>query len=370
MRKFLIRTDSSIEIGTGHVFRCLSLAEGLQKRGWHIIFLCRDFEGAFIEVIRSKGFEVIKLPADLSGVYSEAKRLKRFEGTVLKHASWLNASQAEDAVAVTHALMPLNCNHQDWLFVDHFALDARWESYFQSVFGFQLAVIDGQADRAHSAALLLDPTICLTTNKWKAFISSNTQLYQGLSYIPIHPRFFIAQGNSTVRVKLQTILIGFGGVDLNNYTRTALQALLELPISNIDVHVIVGRNYPHLSELETICQQFDFVFLHVQTDKVEALMQKADLAIGAGGSMAWERCLLYLPTLVAVIADNQRQQVACLEKQGIAINVGDDPERFSVEIKEVVMNLILNPDKLMAMSKRAYVLAGDVKPNAWVGLFE
>ena len=60
--KIVFRTDASLQIGTGHVMRCLTLAHVLRERGAKCRFVCREHPGNLIGVIREQGFEVLALP--------------------------------------------------------------------------------------------------------------------------------------------------------------------------------------------------------------------------------------------------------------------------------------------------------------------
>ena len=60
----LFRVDASLQIGTGHVMRCLTLATALRDRGAGCRFVCRDHEGNLLVRIRQAGFETAALPRD------------------------------------------------------------------------------------------------------------------------------------------------------------------------------------------------------------------------------------------------------------------------------------------------------------------
>lgn len=364
-----IRVDASKQIGTGHIYRCLSIAEQIKHR-YQVVFISRLFDGHLMDVIHQRGFEVIALAEDLSEWSEVAVHQTNDHPKVLKHSHWLQATQTEDALATYHALKARLVQTGDKLLVDHFALDAEWEGYIQSQLGLPVVVIDGQADRVHAAQVVVDPTVCAKSNKWRNMLAEGISLYKGAGYIPLSSAFFKLQKQVQLRSRLSTILIAFGGVDIQDFTGVALQALLEMPLQGVQIKVVVGQNYPNLLTLKSCCEQFDHINCFVQTTHMAELMLQADLAIGAGGSMAWERCLLGLPTLAAVIADNQREQVACLVSKGVARSIGDQVENVGPEIQAAIEAFQQTPHSLTTMSEAAMTLMDEASNHQWLTIFE
>jgi len=149
--KILIRTDSSVQIGTGHVMRCLTLADELRERGAEIVFVCRDFAGNLCGYIEEKGYIVQGYIVHRLPVSDTPKQ--NTEGN-LKHAAWLGADWQTDARQVEEIIKDFN-THPDWLVVDHYALDERWERYLRS-YVKKIMVIDDLADRPHDCEVIDD----------------------------------------------------------------------------------------------------------------------------------------------------------------------------------------------------------------------
>lgn len=350
-----IRTDASIEIGTGHVYRCLSIARELKRNGIESKFLCRVFEANLIDLIEAEGFQVIKLPEVLP-----AKQTGEAEPK-LKHSHWLHGTQAEDFAAVKKVA---SISSVDCLLIDHFALDCTWQTLAKKSFSCKTLVIDGQADRAHCSDWMIDPNLCVEPSKWQGLLAEGCQLKQGMDFVPVSPAF--ENITPTVRKQLQTILIGFGGVDQANYTLKALKVVLQLPVK---VLVVVGKNYPHQTELKASCealQDSEKVELHIQTKLMAELMTQADLAIGAGGTMIYERCMAWLPSLVTVVADNQQHQVDCAVALDFAAEVST--ENYEQGLSVVLHQFLNQPAKLEAMSSKAKQLADSRQKHAWTEL--
>ena len=360
---FFFRVDASVQIGTGHVYRCLSLAQSLVSLGFTVRFLTRLLDGHLAELIHKRGFEIISLPRQLPSIEQDEVEPK------LKHSDWLEASQAQDANVCIERLQIFNLTEQDWILVDHFALDAVWESALTATFNCKIAVIDGQADRSHHADVLIDPTPCSISEKWDGLLESKTRLFFGFPYIPIESSFQRNQKRAQVRTSLTRLLIAFGGVDQPNYTYSALQAVLRLNNAIIKVDVVVGKYYPHFEELAVLAKNVANEDIHCQTDKMSELMLKADFAIGAGGTMVWERCMLWLPSIVTPIADNQIEQVTCLQKLGVAEILISPIEGYSEKLYQVLSELLSQPENVMAMSLHAKALTHQVDESAWFKVF-
>src|ERR1700727_586994 len=135
MMKIAFRVDASPQIGTGHFMRCLTLADALRRHGANTRFVCRQLPDDFLLMLKRGGHECARMPQDPPG---ESDR-------DLRHSGWLGTSRAHDAAQTIHALAG---DSWDWLIVDHYALDARWESALRAS-ARMIAVIDDIADRAH-----------------------------------------------------------------------------------------------------------------------------------------------------------------------------------------------------------------------------
>lgn len=351
-----IRADASKEIGSGHIFRCLSVAHELKQAGIGTTFICRRFAGNLIDLVINQGFEVVALPGNLQPLSAE----NLISEPVLPHSEWLHASQNEDFEATFEAIKN-HIQHGDQFLIDHFALDCVWEKRLMSEFSITALVIDGQADRKHCADFLIDPNLCIQPKKWTDWISQSTQLKQGFDYVPIASQFEAKQFQ--IRTKLERVLIGFGGVDNFDFTFKALTSLVDFPLK---FDVVVGKHYAKLSNLESFSEQHKNVTLHVQTNQMAELMAAADLAVGAGGTMVWERCIAYLPSILISIAPNQIEQVFCVKKLGIGVVLTTD--KFESELVDHVKSMLEKPYRLQTMSVKAQSYAKKRQTQAWTKL--
>lgn len=308
--KVAFRADASLDIGTGHVMRCLTLADGLAARGADCQFICRTHEGNLVEFIRSKGYTTHALPAGVT--------LPR-SCTDLAHAPWLGATQAEDAEACAPIL---TAQRPDWLIVDHYSLDARWERALAPHYR-KLMVIDDLADRPHACDLLLDQTFGREAADYRPLVPAYSRLLCGSQYALLRPEFAALRPYSLrrrARPALRELLITMGGVDKDNATRQVLQALRSCPLpADCRVTVVMGATAPWLDDIREQAHDMPWpTRVLVGVSDMAQLMADSDLAIGAAGATSWERCCLGVPTIMLVLAENQRKIAQALCEAGAA----------------------------------------------------
>lgn len=307
------RADASLQIGSGHVMRCLTLADALAANGADCRFICRDHPGNLVSLIRSKGYVVHVLPMLPAMSAPHAG---------LAHANWLGGSQQQDADACAALLAAWPA---DWLVVDHYGLDASWEKALAG-FGRRIMVIDDLADRPHCCDVLLDQTLGRAASDYRELVPVACTLLCGSPYALLRPEFAALRYASLQRRetgRLQQILITMGGVDKDNVTCQVLQALslCDLPQDCV-LTVIMGETAPWLALVRQQAQHMAWpTRVLAGVNNMAQWMADSDLAIGAAGATAWERCCLGLPTLMMVLADNQRLVASRLAQAGAAASV-------------------------------------------------
>lgn len=308
-RRIVFRADASLQMGTGHVMRCLTLADTLAAAGADCQFICREHPGNLAAFIRQRGYPVHLLA--LSAIPAQANPTA--------HAAWLGAGIAQDAddtAALLSSLRP------DWLVVDHYALDARWETP-QRRHVTRLMTIDDLADRQHDCDLLLDQNLGRQGSDYDSLVPPHCPRLAGARYALLRPEFAALRPDSLQRRQvgtLSSVLVTMGGVDKDNATGRILQALAGscLP-HDCRITVVMGATAPWLQDVTMLAATLPWpVEVRVNVRDMARLMADADLAIGAAGSTSWERCCLGLPTLMAVLADNQREAASYIEESGAA----------------------------------------------------
>ena len=368
--KIVFRTDASLQIGTGHVMRCLTLADALAARGGDCQFICREHPGHLIDYIRTKGFIVHSLPvvalAD-TDVYAIEPGSASPEPA---YRHWLGATQAQDAEVCTPILAELN---PDWLIVDHYALDNRWERALEPHY-LQLMAIDDLADRPHVCHVLLDQTFGREIADYNPLVPSACRLLCGSQYALLRPEFAALRPYSLqrrARPALRELLITMGGVDKDNATGQVLHALRTCPLpAGCRITVVMGATAPWLDEVRKQAQDMPWsTRVLVGVSDMAQLMVDSDLAIGAAGATSWERCCLGLPTIMLVLAENQRKVALGLQRAGAARLI-DLTQHATIQLKELLVPFIDAPSELLHMSECAADIVDGAGPDAVVQQME
>ena len=326
--KIVFRTDSSIKMGAGHLMRCFTLADELNKQNHQITFICRNLTGNLISLLEKKKYKVIIIPVvhnfTTNNIYLE----------------WLGATQKYDAEQ-TIRVLPKNV---DLLIIDSYALDEIWHQRLRK-FTKKIMVIDDLADRSFDCDILLNQNLGAQIKKYKGRVSNECELLLGCDYALLRSEFpnlreiALEKRKNTKVVK--NILISLGGIDEHNKTYDILK---EIP-DDLNIVVVLGMASLYNEMIKKYTMNKENIKIIVGADNMAELMLNADLAIGAGGSTSWERCCLGLPTLLYITANNQKPIAGNLEQIGAVKIVSN--------LKDDLHNILNNFSIWQFMSKRA-----------------
>jgi UDP-2,4-diacetamido-2,4,6-trideoxy-beta-L-altropyranose hydrolase len=330
------RTDASLLIGSGHVMRCLTLADALLAQGAQCHFISRKHPGHLLEVIRQSGHAVTALPEVRPSLETANDPVPQ-----PSHAAWLGCDWQTDAKQTGAILADLQ---PEWLVVDHYALDLPWEEAVAPHYR-KLLVIDDLADRPHRCDLLHDQNLGRQLQDYAGLVPTYCQLLIGPHYALLRPEFASLRAYSLQRRQVQPalrrLLITMGGVDHPNATCQVLQTLkaCALPVE-CRITVVMGLTAPWLQNVRELAAQMPWpTEVLVNVKDMAQRMADSDLAIGAAGSTSWERCCLGLPTLMVVLAENQRPGSKALEAVHAARLIGGVSD-IKTQLPLVVRELI------------------------------
>lgn len=337
--RIVFRADASVQIGSGHVMRCMTLADELRRRGAEIRFICRAHAGNLIALLTQRDYPVVIVAPGRESADAPPEP-----------AAWLGASSAEDALATRAALADWR---PDWLVVDHYALAAPWESALKDAVG-RIMVIDDLADRPHDADLLLDQNhYADAEDRYRGLVAAQCRLLLGPHYALLRPQFAAARESRRWRDgEVRHLLICFGGADADNLTARAIDAFLAARQAAVTAEVVIGGANPHWPELASRYGALQNVRLHREVSDMAALMKQADLFLGAGGSMTWERSAVALPGLTIAVAANQQRLCEDLEVIGGGLHLGDPATASAASIAAALRLLVRHPHLLRAFGAR------------------
>lgn len=334
----VFRADASIDVGSGHVMRCLVLADELVRRGATCTFICREHPGHLGALIRERGHALHLLPFSASDIGHH------IHGTA--HASWLGADQLNDA---KETLRVLDDPAVDRLVVDHYGIDQAWERIVRPKVA-RICVIDDIADRHHEADLLLDQNLGDKEGAYRRLVPDRCITLFGPRYALLAPAFKALRSESIAQRRsrpMRNVLITMGGVDKDNVTSWVLRELAESRTTEgLHVTVVMGRTAPWVEDVRTLARTLPWsVEVLVDVKNMASLMAEADLAVGAAGSTSWERCCLGLPSVLMVLAENQRPIAEALASAG-AVRVVDHAHPQAGRTFRATMELLLTDEAL------------------------
>ena len=337
----LFRVDSSNIIGSGHVVRCLNLANELKARGASIHFVCRDHIGNVNKLIVQHNYQLTLLP-----------NIKFYNSTNADTINpWIGLNWEIDA---DETILLIKKNKPNWLIVDHYGIDTNWEKklrpYVDNIF-----VIDDLVDREHNCDILLDQNLHNNTKeRYKMLVPDNAKLFLGPHYAILKSDF---SRNTNTRIRngiIKNILVYYGSIDICQHIFTLLDALNNIGNNEIVVKIILGNMNDNCTAFDQLSRySFNIEIINV-SNRISEMMNDADIAIGACGISQWERCCMGLPSIVVVTADNQKEDAEILSRLGAVINMGDIDNITTSNYEDSLVKLFLLPDEVKKMGNLSY----------------
>jgi UDP-2,4-diacetamido-2,4,6-trideoxy-beta-L-altropyranose hydrolase len=320
----LFRADAGFRIGTGHVMRCLALAQAWQDAGGRAVFVSAGLSPLETR-LRSEGFAVESL-AEEPG----------------------SAADAERTVEIARR------DGAEWVALDGYHFGDDYERALHTA-GLRVFAFDdfGHADHRH-ADIVLNQNLHAAEALYPRR-GPSTQLLLGTRFGLLRREFGKWRGwHRQIPEVARKVLVTLGGSDPDNVTAVVLDALGRVGIDGLEAVVLVGAGNPRYDELAAAARRMPGVRVVRSADDMPALMAWADAAIGAGGTTAWERAFLQLPSVLVVLAENQREVAHGLQQVGAAVCVEGRDARAPDRLVAVVRGLLTDP----SARRRAAEVAG------------
>lgn len=339
-----IRTDASFAIGSGHIMRCLTLAEQLRKKAVNVLFICRELAGNLNNFIADRGFDLYILPPPHEGISQELNWNY--------HASWLEVPWEQDADETVAYLQ--KHGNIDCLIVDHYAIEKNWEQR-QRRFVQRIMVIDDLADRAHDCDLLFDQNLAeYPEEKYQGLLPNHCIQLIGPKYALLRQEFIEIRKHLRHRDgSIQRVVLYFGGADLYDLASKVLEAIWIMNIPQVQFDVVAGGQNSHAEKVQELCSQMPNTRYYCQVSNMSELMTGADLAIGGAGGTTWERCFLGLPAIIFSMADNQTANAELISRRGAACYMGRGDSFDCGKFIAIFQSLLRQPEYVMKMSRSA-----------------
>ena len=301
--------------------RCLAIAETVTLAGWRIVFFSSSETATTAPALVAAGYDLEVL-----------------------------ADNADDARELPQRL----AGGADLLVVDHYGRDAVFERACRP-WARRILALDDATGQGHDCDLLLDAATS-DPALYRDHVPAHAQLLLGPAYATLRPAFLAGRSEALARragAPVRNILISLGATDPANATCRVLDAL-EPMLGESAVTVVLSSRAPHLAEVRR--RASSAITLRTDVGDMAELMTKADLAIGAAGSSAYERAVLGLPTVMVTLADNQRGICGLFERAGAAANVGEVDGGFAYRLQAMVTNLMTDTHARVAMANAASAL--------------
>lgn len=332
MRLF-IRADADTKIGTGHLMRCLALAQAWQDNGGSATFISHCESSALRQRLVEEGMEFIPIEKPHPDSGDIERTLDILDGASNQHAK-----------------------NSIWFVIDGYHFDAAYQKKIKDA-GYKLLWIDdyGHADH-YFADLVLNQNVSADESLY-THREPYTRLLLGTRFALLRREFRKWQGwKREIPDLAKKVLVTLGGGDPDNVTLKVIKALKLTAISDLEVKIVVGPANPNLETLEQEIVTNPNFHLLTNVTNISELMAWADLAVSAGGSTCWEMAFMGLPNIVIVLADNQRPIAEKLHASGAVLNLRWSGGLSVQNIMQAVDLFLLSKEKRERCSIKAQEL--------------
>jgi len=334
-----IRADANTRMGTGHLMRCLALAQAWKVRGGQATFITACESDGLRQRLSDEGFQVITLVRS----YPEP-------------TDWETTSQ-------------VLAEHSDaWVVLDGYHFGLAYQRQIKEA-GHRLLVID---DTAHVDHYYADVVLNQNINaEWLHYSREPyTRLLLGTRYVLLRSEFLAWQEWQRAIPKVaRKVLVTLGGGDPDNQTLKVIQALQQVDVNGLEAVVVVGSSNPHFRELQSAVCNSQFAIRLVQNvTNMPELMAWADVAVSAGGGTCWEMAFMGLPSVILMLAENQRGIAEGLDTLGTALNLGWYAEINASDLAQALRILMSSLVRRKAMSEKGRHLVDGAGTNRVVSV--
>ncbi|MCD7737657.1 MAG: UDP-2,4-diacetamido-2,4,6-trideoxy-beta-L-altropyranose hydrolase [Lachnospiraceae bacterium] len=282
-----IRADMNDTIATGHMMRCLSIADEIRALGEEVIFITADHEAD--NLLSERGYQNRILNTLWSDMESELPQIT----AILREKPGSR------------------------ILIDSYRVTPRYLAELTK------AADTSYIDDINSFVYPVRNLICYACY-WKDFRYQerykNTKLYLGVEYTPLRKEFSHC-GPKKISQEMENILIISGGTDNQNILRKLLMEVRKAGFRRINV--VCGRYYHYFDQLTAEAREWENVFISRHTSDMKSYFDEADLVISAGGTTLYELCACGTPAISYSIADNQLGNVRQFDEEGLIVYVGD-----------------------------------------------
>lgn len=301
----LVRADGNPQIGSGHIMRCLSLADGFRELGEDVVFVVADDH--LEDAIQKQGYECVILNTEYDCLDEELPKFLPMLQTIKPRCVVLDSYfVTPDYMANVRKSVPL--------------------VYIDDLNAFDYPV---------------DVVVNYTFYGDKFAYPQNKRYLLGPQYAPLRKEFRNIPPQQ-VEKRVTDVLLSTGGADPEHVALGCVRYLCGRPTNGITYHVVLGAMNQDVAEIQRLSTGKAHIALHQNVSDMRGLMLQCDAAISAGGTTLFELCACGLPTVTYVLADNQIMNAASFEEAGLMLCAGDirGNSRFTEHIFERLETLV------------------------------
>ena len=322
--RLLLRADASHQIGTGHVMRCLALAQAWQDIGGHATLSTAENAPGIRDLLEAEGVDVVRLSTQ--------------------------PGADDDAVQTAETALRLGA---DWVVADGYRFGSRYQEILKRM-GCRLLFIDDYGHAGHySADVVLNQNLHASEHLY-ADREPYTRLLIGRPFLLLRREFLEWKGwERQISGAARRVMVTLGGSDPHNTTSRVIDALEQIDVEGLEVVVVVGASNRHrdglLAERRGSRLRIEF---RDNVARMSELMAWADVAVSAGGSTCWEMAFMGLPAVAIVLAENQRSIVCSLAESGAVVNAGWHSALSRDSLAALLTGLVREREARHRMSQR------------------
>jgi UDP-2,4-diacetamido-2,4,6-trideoxy-beta-L-altropyranose hydrolase len=314
LETILIRADASPEIGTGHVMRCLALAQAWQDCRGTAVFAMAQSTPAILERLAAEHCEVVSVDASV-GSYEDGS---------------CTAGLARQCAA-------------GFFVLDGYHFDAEYQERMRSGAWKLMVVDDGGDCEYYTADVILNQNLT-ASESWYRRRRPHARLLLGAQYCMLRREFHSwRRWPREVRQVGYRTLITLGGSTPVDSGALIIEALTRINSEDFRATFVVGGSTPHFDSLQTMAAlSGNKITLRRDARNMAELMANADVAISAAGSTCWELCFMGLPALLVDLASNQTPVARELDRRGCANHLANwqnlSPETVASELERLLQS--------------------------------
>lgn len=331
----LIRADAGLQIGTGHVMRCLALAQAWQEAGGRTHFVMALDAPSVAARLTAEGMEITRISAR--------------PGT---------SEDAQQTVIIARQ------RKASWVMLDGYHFGVDYQLAIKQT-GLCLLLMDDNGHAGHYYAdVVLNQNIYADESLYPNR-EPYTHLLLGSQYVLLRREFLPWRGWKRENPEIaRKVLVTLGGGDDTNMTLNAIEALEQVDVDGLEVVVVIGGGNPHRNELQSVIQDLQLpIRVESNATNMADLMAWSEVAIAGSGTTCWEVIFMGLPSVILVLAENQKWAARILTEKRILLGLGIEHRAEAQEIAEALRNLMLNHEMRQEFSHNHYLLVDGLGVN-------